>query len=58
MLSKNDCPIINGATKCPIAWFDKYEKISPVEVSNYLYFIAVINKLNKKNQLEVLSNMC
>nr|XP_012220290.1 PREDICTED: F-box only protein 21-like [Linepithema humile]XP_012220292.1 PREDICTED: F-box only protein 21-like [Linepithema humile] len=40
MLSRNDCPIISGATKCPIAWFDKYTKISPVEMmsrmSNYL----------------------
>lgn len=40
MLSKNDCPKINSATKCPIAWLDTCIKISPVKVSSCLYFYS------------------
>lgn len=41
ILSRNDCPRIRGAKKCPIENFNTYSKASPVEVGNYIYMIFI-----------------
>ncbi|KAL6448759.1 hypothetical protein ACFW04_000514 [Cataglyphis niger] len=45
ILSRNDCPRIRGAKKCPIENFNTYSKASPVEV-----MLRMINNLQIANR--------
>lgn len=45
ILSRNDCPRIRGAKKCPIENFNTYSKASPVEV-----MLRMINNLQMANR--------
>lgn len=57
ILSRNDCPRIRGAKKCPIENFNTYNKTSPIEVMlrmiNYLQIVNRDKKTETRSLLEL-----
>lgn len=56
ILSRNDCPRIRGAKKCPIENFNTYSKASPVEVGNYLYIYIYLATDSKEIVIDSRDN--
>lgn len=53
ILSRNDCPKIRGAKKCPIENFNTYNKTSPIEI--ILRMINYLQVVNRDKRTEIRS---